>query len=250
MIVYGHRGASKERPENTLEAFRHALALGADAIETDVHVTRDGAVVVHHDSDGERTAGDARRIEAMTLAEVKAWDVATRARQRGGRVVADAPHRVPTLSDALEELAGVRMNVDVKAASPSAVERVLEVIARHQAEDRVLLTSFHDWIVGEIWRRGYRGELGLGRNSVLLALAPLVPRAAWPRGARVQIPAHAGPLRLDSPRMIERLHSRGYKVDYWVIDDPAHARRLRDAGADGVMCDDVREVVRGLAATS
>ena len=247
MIVYGHRGAWKERPENTLEAFRHALSLGADAIETDVHVTRDGAVVVHHDPDGLRTAGDPRTSAMMSLAEVRAWDVATRAREQGGRVVAGSVHRAPTLSEVLEELSGVRLNVDVKAQSPSAVERVLEVVARHQAEARVLLTSFHDAILEEIWRRGHRGELGLGRNGVLVALAPLVPRSAWPRGDRVQIPASAGPVRLDTPRVIERLHRRGYKVDYWVIDDPAHARRLRDAGADGVMCDDVREVVRGLA---
>jgi glycerophosphoryl diester phosphodiesterase len=248
MIVYGHRGASKERPENTMEAFRFALELGADAIETDVHVTRDGAVVVHHDPDGARTAGDPRRIDAMTLKEVRAWDVATMDRARGGRVVADAPHRVPTFDELLEEV-DVRINVDVKSEAPSAVERVLEVVQRHDAAGRVLLTSFHDAVVRDIWRRGYRGETGLARNGVLLALAPGLPRPFWPRGARVQIPVAMGPLSLASRRTILRLHARGLAVDYWVVDDPALACRLRDDGADGVMSDDVREVVRGLAAS-
>jgi len=245
MIVYGHRGASKERPENTLEAFRHALELGADAIETDVHVTRDGAVVVHHDPDGTRTAGDPRTIASMTLAEVRAWDVATVARARGD-AGAEAPHRAPTLEEVLLAI-DVRLNVDVKADAPSSVERVLEVIQRHDAAGRVLLTSFHDRVVRDIWDRGYRGDTGLARNGVLRALAPGLPKPFWPRGARVQIPVKMGPLDLSSPRVIRRLHARGLAVDYWVVDDAPAARRLRDAGADGVMSDDVRAVVQGLS---
>src|SRR5262245_17834342 len=72
-IVYAHRGAAAERPENTLASFRRALELGADALETDVHLTADGAVVAIHDADGARV-GARRAVAVSTLAEVKAWD--------------------------------------------------------------------------------------------------------------------------------------------------------------------------------
>src|SRR5215510_5737211 len=73
-IVYAHRGAPAERPENTLASFRRALELGADALETDVHLTADGAVVAIHDATGARVAGVESAISASSLAEIRAWD--------------------------------------------------------------------------------------------------------------------------------------------------------------------------------
>ncbi|HWQ29275.1 MAG TPA: glycerophosphodiester phosphodiesterase family protein, partial [Dehalococcoidia bacterium] len=73
--LYAHRGAARERPENTICAFERALELGADALELDVHATRDGTLVVAHDPDGRRMAGVASVIRETSLADVQAWDV-------------------------------------------------------------------------------------------------------------------------------------------------------------------------------
>src|SRR5688572_26510626 len=86
--LYAHRGASAELPENTMAAFRRALELGADALETDVHMTRDGHVMVSHDPDGRRRAGIAATIRGSTLEEVRGWDMGD-------------GHRMPTLEEAL-----------------------------------------------------------------------------------------------------------------------------------------------------
>ena len=75
-IVFGHRGASIEQPENTLESFALALELGVDVLETDVHLTSDGHVVVHHDDTGERMACCPRAVARCPLEEVKRWNVA------------------------------------------------------------------------------------------------------------------------------------------------------------------------------
>src|SRR5690242_7442718 len=77
-IIYAHRGASFELPENTLEAFGLALDLGADAIETDAHMTRDGRIVLSHDATGAKTAGVPLPIRDLTLSELRQWNVGAR----------------------------------------------------------------------------------------------------------------------------------------------------------------------------
>ena len=76
--LYAHRGAAVELPENTLPAFRLALELGADAIETDAHLTRDGHVVLSHDPTGRRMCGISTPIERATLDEVRSWNAGAR----------------------------------------------------------------------------------------------------------------------------------------------------------------------------
>src|SRR5262245_31233802 len=100
-VLYAHRGASAELPENTIEAFLRALEVGATAIETDVHLTRDGHVVVSHDPSGERAAGVPRRICDATLAEVKAWDVGRGSHVRRGRALSESRFTIPLLEEAL-----------------------------------------------------------------------------------------------------------------------------------------------------
>ena len=73
-LLYAHRGASHERPENTLPAFRRALELGADALETDCHMTADGTIVVSHDATGGRMCGVPRPIRTNSVHEVSSWD--------------------------------------------------------------------------------------------------------------------------------------------------------------------------------
>src|SRR5262245_3655931 len=104
-IVYAHRGASLERPENTLASFQRALELGADALETDVHLTADGAVVAIHDADGARIAGVPRAIAASSLAEVRAWDAGyVFVDARGERPFVGQGHRIAMLDEILGEL--------------------------------------------------------------------------------------------------------------------------------------------------
>lgn len=238
-LVYGHRGAPVELPENTLEGFARALEVGADAIETDVHLTSDGHVVVFHDASAGRTCGTDELVAKSPLDRVRAWNAGKTHAKADGVVF-----RVPTFSEALEAFPHTFFNVDVKPRSKEAVLAVVRAVHMHRAEERVRLTSFHADNVREARRAGYPCT-GLGLSEVLsLYTLPtaLLERLA-PRGNAAQIPTHQGPLRLDGARFIAKCQSLGVRVDYWTIDDADEAARLLARGADGLVTNDPRTVV-------
>jgi glycerophosphoryl diester phosphodiesterase len=229
--LYGHRGAPGRFPENTLESFRQALSDGATALEMDVHLTRDGQVVVAHDPDGRRMAGIPRAIADCPLDEVRTWSLG---------VLPDASlARVPTFDDVLKAFPGVRLNVDIKPRNKSVVGPILDVIRRNDAELRVTLASFHDDVLARVRTEGYRGELSLSPWQIFrLQAAPSLWLHEWPPlGDAVQVPVSWRGLRMDTPGFIDRCHSFGLRLDYWVVNDPAEAARLMRAGADGIMSD-------------
>ncbi len=247
-VLYAHRGATAELPENTLHAFHRALEVGATALETDAHLTRDGHVVLSHDPSGERCAGVPRAIRQSTLAEVRTWDMGRVFRERHpGTPAARFP--IATLDELLTELPGVPLNVDVKDHDAHAARAVVEIIRRHRAEDRVLVASFDAATLQEVRRLGYQGATGLGTSEAfrlfflperLLQRFPLAARAA-------QIPVRAGPLSLDTPAFIAKVHRLGIALHYWTINDPAEARRLIRLGADAIMSDDPARVAPAFA---
>lgn len=247
--VYAHRGACAELPENTLPAFARALALGCDALETDVHLTCDGHVVVHHDATGLRTAGERRPIAAASLAELRRWD-AGRGLVLRGVPQAGRGFTVPTLDELLDACREVPLNVDIKAPGPAAVARVIDVVRAHDAMDRVTLTSVSDATCRAIARAGYPGPIGLGRDQALVAVFAPLPIARRLRGAgsALQIPWRYRGLRFDRPRVIARARALGLRLDYWTVDDPALACAIAARGADGVMTDDPAAVVPALRA--
>ncbi len=239
--LYAHRGAASERPENTLASFARALELGADALETDLHLTADGHVVVAHDATLARTAGVPVTIARATLDELRRCDVGWGFVDREGRrPFVGTGARIPTLEEMLNEFPGVPINVDVKQRGPAMVDATLAVLRRMNAEERVLVTSFDDVTLRSVRAKGYRGRTGSGPVDVLrLHSAPRPLLSRWPfAGSAVQIPPAMYGLRLDSVPFIGRCRALGLPVHYWTINDPAEAARLLDLGADGIMTDD------------
>lgn len=240
-LLYAHRGAAAERPENTLPSFRRALELGADALEMDVHRTSDGHVVVSHDPRGARMAGVPRAIRDCTLAQVRRWDAGLgfigpdQSRPWAGRGI-----EIPTLDEVLREFADVPLNIDIKQARPSMVDDVVDLIRAHDAEARVTLGSFHESNAAALRRRNYAGGIALTRVEVVALFFAGRPsaRLGVVRGTAAQIPTGAGPFDFATESFIGRCHDLGIRVDFWTINDPAEARRLLDLGADGIMTDD------------
>jgi glycerophosphoryl diester phosphodiesterase len=250
-VLYAHRGAGRELPENTLPAFRRALEVGATALETDVHLTRDGHVVVCHDPDGLRTAGVRVAIRRSTLAEVRAWDMGRTFRALHPDA-AGAHFSMPTLDEVLTELPPVPLNVDIKDHDAHTARAVVEVVRRRRAQGRVLLASFDAGTLRAVRRLGYEGATGLG--SAEMAQVLFLPRRALrlvlPAARAAQIPVRFGALPLDTPAVVARIHALGLLLHYWTVDDPAEARRLLALGADGIMTNDPRRlapVFEGLA---
>jgi glycerophosphoryl diester phosphodiesterase len=243
-IIYAHRGASYELPENTLGAFRLAVELGADAIETDAHMTRDGRIVLSHDPTGERMAGVPRPIRDATLAEVRLWDVGARFVPRGaedGRHGSLEPFRMPTLEEALDDLPQTAFNVDAKQEEPDMIPALLRCIRAAGATDRVRIASFSTKNLARARALGYEGPTGLSQTEV--ARAMLAPkRFVKLAGDAAQVPLKAWGVKFAKPSAIDRLHSLGLRVDFWTVDDPDLAQQLFAMGADGVMTDDPRTV--------
>jgi glycerophosphoryl diester phosphodiesterase len=249
-LVYAHRGAAAEEPENTLPSFRRALELGADALETDVHLTADGEVVAIHDPDGRRVAGVERAVQSVTLAEVQRWDVGyVFVDQHGNRPFVGRGYRVPTLAELLVELAPVRLNIDLKSEEPALVERFLEVVRRHDAEGRVVAASFHAPVLQDLRKRGWRGESSLGRREFVACwLWPSWLRLGPPPGTRAQIPTHSGPFRFATRGVVGKLQRIGLRVDFWTINDVEQAKALVALGVDGIMTDDPARIVPAVRA--
>jgi glycerophosphoryl diester phosphodiesterase len=251
-LLFAHRGASSERPENTLAAFELGLELGADVLELDVHPSRDGVLVVSHDPDAVRSAGVARALADCDWAEIAGWDAGFGFQDsRGQRPFAGAGLRVPRFDDVLARLPGALFNVDVKLAREPELRSLLATIRARQAESRVLLTSFSSELLGLLRSLRYEGPIGLAESEVKrLVVSPAFLTRWFPlAGSRVQIPVRSDWLDLSTARLIDKCHGLGLAVDYWVINDPSEAERLLARGADGIITDDTRALASVFAAS-
>jgi glycerophosphoryl diester phosphodiesterase len=240
--LYGHRGASAEYPENSLAAFKRAMEMGVDAIETDVHLSADGHIIVAHDPDGRRLAHVPREIQDCTLEEIRSWDLSAGFVRADGKKPTGESHHPITLEELLEETGDLRLNIDLKVKDVRLVERIIHVLRAMNAERRVLLASFESEVLEWVRGRGYGGPTGLGRDELkrLLYMPRQIARlgiGAVP-GDAAQVPVRYGPIVFGSRWFIDKCHSLGLRVDFWTINDPALADRLLGLGADGIMTDD------------
>jgi len=239
--LYAHRGCPAELPENTLPAFQRALDLGVDALELDVHLTRDGHPLVSHDPDATRMGGRAVAWRDLDLRDAQAIDLGHGfIGAAGARPFIGKGFHAPSLEALLTTFPTTRLNIDIKQWQPPMVAPLLALLRRHKAEHRVTLASFRARTLLAVRRRGYGGETALAQTEVaaLLALPRRAIRALPFVGTAAQVPLKAGPIRFDRVGFIDRCHDLGLRVDFWTVDDPAEARRLIALGADGIMTDD------------
>jgi glycerophosphoryl diester phosphodiesterase len=237
--LYAHRGASAERPENTMPAFERAMEIGVDVLEMDVHLTRDGHFVVVHDETAERTTGARGAWRDMTLDDTRRFDAGWGfVAPDGTRPFAGLGISLPIFADVLAAFPGMHLNVDIKG--DDAVRRMLELLRATGDEDRVTLASFQTATMVSVRRQGYAGETSLSQGEVasLLALPAMLWRQLPFTGTAAQVPTHQGRLHFDRPSFIAKCHSLGLRVDFWTVDDPTEAQRLLDLGADGIITND------------
>jgi glycerophosphoryl diester phosphodiesterase len=243
-LVVGHRGNSAHAPENTLESFRQAVALSVDALELDVRITADGAVVVMHDPTLARTTDRTGAVEAMRLAEIREADAGARFTPDRGLTF---PYRgrgivAPTLDEVLRELPGVPLLIEIKTAT--AAGEVRRVIEASGAEGRCVVASFVDRALDPF--RGSSVPLG-GTPTDIKAM---YWSAALRRGvARVAFQCLSIPLRhkgipLPVSGMVRALEPLGVPVHVWTVDRPAVARALWSVGVRGVLTNDPAAMLR------
>jgi glycerophosphoryl diester phosphodiesterase len=242
-VNLAHRGASSLAPENTIEAFRLALEAGAGGLELDVHMTRDGHIVVIHDATVDRTTSGTGAVSEMTIEELRGLDAGYNFSPDGAstRPYRGKGSRVPTLEEVLREFPGVAVNVDIKASLPGIEAAVLGVLREANALGRVLVVSTPHATVKR-FRKISGGHISTGASRWETGIFFLLSRLhlewlAGPDYVALQVPpVHRG-IPLVTPRFIAAAHSRGVRVDVWTINQADEMRRLLDLGVDVIMTD-------------
>jgi glycerophosphoryl diester phosphodiesterase len=228
--IIAHRGASSAAPENTLSAFNLAAALGADAVELDVKLSKDGAPIIMHDPTVERTTDGTGRVCDLTLAELKRLDAGAWKDSKF------AGERAPTLAEVFESV-GRRLWINVELTNYTTrgdgLEAVVTALIRKMGlQSRVLLSSFDPFTL----RNARRLDPSLPIAQLTASDMALPLREAWlapfiPHEAR-----HPDVAQLKQ-KGVAYFKKRGYRVNVWTIDDPADMREFVRQGVDGLITD-------------
>jgi len=243
--VIAHRGASGDYPENTLVAFHAAAAAGASYFELDIHMTRDGAIVVSHDPHLMRTCGLDAAVSDLTLAELKradaGWGFSFEAAAAGesafpfrGRGV-----EIPALAEVFAAFPELGYVIEVKQSSPSLVAPLLELVERVGMRRQVLIASEDEAPIREM--RALAPDLPTGfPYSEIVSFMASLPSGAEPyepRGHALQIPPEYESWRLVTAESVEAAHRMGVEVHVWTINDAAEMRAMLALGVDGIITD-------------
>lgn len=242
-IVIAHRGGAGRAPENTLVALAGARALGAEAVEFDVRLSRDGEVVVIHDPTVDRTTSGTGRVSDMTAAALGRLDAGARFTGDAGR---SFPFRgrgigVPRLDDALAALADMPLLIEIK--EPEALRPTVALLERHGAMDRSVVASSHH--AGVAPARGGGLRTGASTRDAFGLLLSVAGPAAVAFDALCIPPRHYG-IPLPMRMLVVRARRAGAVTHVWTVNDVAEARRLWEIGVSGIITDvpDVMAAVR------
>jgi glycerophosphoryl diester phosphodiesterase len=233
--VIAHRGASAYAPENTLAAFELALKQGADALELDIRLTRDGAPAVIHDATLDRTTDLTGPVRARTLAELRQADAGHRfTTDRGGTTpYRGAGIRIPTLAEVLWTFPTMPVMVEVK--EPEVQDVVRRVLLEERAVERCVVASEHVGAL-ELFREAPFACGASGAEISELYWSVMLRRARpWPRYHALSVPVRHRGLPVPTRRFVAAARRLGCPVHVWTVNDTATARRLWARGVAGMV---------------
>jgi len=211
-LVIAHRGASGRYPENTLLAVRKAIEAGADIVEVDVRLSRDGVPVVIHDETLDRTTSGRGRVESYTFEELRAFD-------------AGMGERIPSLEEVLRCVRPSRAVLFIELKVVEAAEPSLSAVKELGMENRVYIISFHPEALERVGSAAPHVRTGLifAKTGGWMELASEL-------GCRAVLPKYT----LTTPGLVEEAHRRGLEVYTWNVDEPREAVRYAAMGVDGI----------------
>ena len=220
-IIYGHRGASGYAPENTLEAFRLSMEMGADGFELDVHMSLDGELVVIHDESVDRTTNGTGLVRDLTLAQLKELDASIGMEAYRGA-------KIPTLGEVFDLIRDTHhiVNVEVKTDEwfyPQIEEKCLALAKEKGVEDRVIYSSFNHYTLLKL--RQLKPDVKLGMLFGDIMLAP------WEYARQLDVEfLHPMKMNVYVPGFHEGIAQAGYGVNMWTINDPDTMNLCLDKG--------------------
>jgi glycerophosphoryl diester phosphodiesterase len=243
-LVIGHRGCAGEAPENTLPSFERALAQGADILESDVHVTRDGVPVLLHDDELSRTTDGDGRVGDLTFEEVRRLDAGHRSTADAGRTfpLRGRAVRVPGLEEAFAAFPAARFNLELKEGVPGLVERTVGLVREFGRADRTLLTAADDTTMDALRAELARREVPVAQGACVADVLEFIASARDGRPPRspamaYQIPATFAGRPLVTRTFVAHAHAHGVYVHVFTINARDEMERLLDLGVDGIITD-------------
>ncbi len=237
--MFAHRGGAALAPENTLPAFDRGMALGADGLEMDVRLSRDGVVVVHHDATLDRTTNGHGPLSDRTARELGELDAGFRFEVDGAFPLRGTGIRIPRLSDVLTRFPDSRHIVEIKADDHDLAKATIDVIRGAGAVHRIIIGSFHTAPLETVRGLEPRLHTGASKGEIRRELVWSALRL-WrhhPAFRTLQVPEERGGVRVVSRRFIAAAHRNGVEVWVWTVNRLDDIIRLLDWGADGIMTD-------------
>lgn len=237
--MFAHRGGAGLAPENTVAAFDRAVHEGADGLELDVRLSRDGLVVVHHDRTLDRTTNLRGEVSSFTADELARADAGHHFARGEAHPFRGLGIGVPTLASVLARYRNQRIIVELKQSSVDLARAVVAVVRRSDAVDRVCLGSFSLGALRAARRFDPAVATSAAREEVRWALYRSWCR--WPVShasyAGYHVPETSGLTRIVSRRFIDAARGADLPVQVWTIDAEDAARRLLGWGADALITD-------------
>jgi glycerophosphoryl diester phosphodiesterase len=247
-LVIAHQGGDGERPSNTMTAFRHAVDLGVDVLEMDIHSTSDGVLVVIHDATIDRTTDGSGRVQDYTFADLQAFDAAYHwptLDDEEGRPTDEFPYRgqgvtIPSLEEVLRAFPQMPMVIEIKQREPSIVQPLCNLLRATNMTEQVVIVSF-DGATMRAFRAACPEVATAAAQDevtpfVLLNLFGL-SSVYQPVAHALQVPEQASGLRVVSAQSVAAAHALGMDVQVWTVNESDDMRRMIAAGVDGIMTD-------------
>lgn len=224
--IVGHRGAAGEAPENTLGSFALAVEQGSDAIELDIHLSKDEQIIVCHDVTINRTTTGTGNIGELTTVELKQVDAGSwfHAKYAG--------ERLPTLEEVFDLLPPhIEVNVEIKSDSDVLRSKLIDMLQRRSLLDRVFVSSFNHQSLVLLKQAEPRVKIGL-----LYSKEPLSPAEAKNKYG-VELYSLHPHHELVNRAFVEEADNLGMKVFPWTVNKEERMRQLIDDGVAGIITD-------------
>lgn len=238
-----HRGGALLAPENTLAAFRMAVErYRTDMLELDVHLSRDGEVMVAHDDTLERCTDGEGLLSGLTLAQLQRLDAGYRFTPDGGRTFPFRGQgvRIPTLREVLRAFPTPRLNVELKPDVPGMEHAFLQVLREEGALERVCMGSELDAVAERLAALAPEACHFYPRDALTAWVLAVRAGETPPEDARftvLDMPLYFGEVRLVDAALLAAAAAHGKWINVWTVDEPEEMRRLLDEGIGGIMTD-------------
>ncbi|MBP7600189.1 MAG: glycerophosphodiester phosphodiesterase [Thermoflexales bacterium] len=242
ILVFAHQGGEGVWPSNTMLGFERSAALGAEVLDTDMHLTRDGALVLMHDQTVDRTTNGTGAIRDLSLAELQRLDAGYRFSLDEGKTFPfrGQGHVAPTLESLFQRWPDKRFGIEIKQTPVEIAGPFCALIRKYGMQDKVLVSSFRQENMNafriacpEVATSATQDEVTLffALNTVGLTYA------YTPNYQSLQVPETFGGLTVLTPQFMAGARNRGLAVQPWTINDPEQMARVIALGVDGINTD-------------